>query len=174
MSKLQAHILTIEQEQGLESVLTPQPTCPKPFVSPSFNALGILSSPSQSTLPSGCHPPSHLAAKLWIIFKENVEACAGLKLLHIPTDEVKVFSVIASPNAANFEDLALCFAIYFASTVSLDPAEAQLLLGKSKDDSLLQFKTGIEQAFAHGDFLDRPTISGLHALAIYVVGSIMK
>lgn len=154
-------------------MLTPQPAYPKPFVAPAFNALGILSSPSPSILPSGCHPPSHLAAKLWNIFKEHVEACAGLKLLHIPTDEVKVFSVIAKPSTASFEDLALCFAIYFASTVSLNPKEAELLLGKTKDASLFQFKIGLEQAFAHGDFLDRPTISGLHALAIYVVGSMM-
>lgn len=157
----------IDEEQGLESVLTPQPTCPKPSVPPAFNASGILSSPSVSISPSKFHPPNHLAAKLWNIFKEHVEACAGLKLLHIPTDEVKVFSVIANPSAASFEDLALCFAIYFASTVSVDPAETELVLGKGKDDALLEFKVGLEQALAHGDFLDRPTISGLHALAIY-------
>lgn len=150
-------------------MLTPQPACPKPSVPPAFNALGILSSPSPLKTPSDFHPPNHLAAKLWNIFKEHVEACAGLKLLHIPTDEVKVFSVIANPSAASFEDLALCFAIYFASTVSLDPLEAELLLGKGKDAALLEFKVGLEQAFAHGDFLDRPTVSGLHALAIYVV-----
>lgn len=155
-------------------MLTPQPTCPRPSAPPAFNALGILSSPSASISPSNFHPPNHLAAKLWGIFKEHVEACAGLKLLHIPTDEVKVFSVIANPSVASFEDLALCFAVYFASTVSLDPEETELILGKDKDAALLQFKVGLEQAFAHGDFLDRPTISGLHALAIYVVSSIPR
>lgn len=100
---------------------------------------------------------------------ENVEACAGLKLLHQPTDELRVFSVINDPSSASAEKLALAFAIYFASTVSLDAAEAKLLLGQDQHTALLQFKLGLEQAFAHGDFLDRPTIAGLNALSIYVV-----
>lgn len=99
----------------------------------------------------------------------SVESCAGLKLLHLPTDEVRVYSVINDPTAAVSEDLALNFAIYFSSTVSLDAAEATVILGQDKQSMLLRFKFGLEQAFAHGDFLDRPSISGLHALAIYVV-----
>lgn len=148
-------------------MLTPPSTCLKSSVPQALNALGILSSPSLSISPADLHPPSHLAAKLWSIFIEHVEACAGLKLLHIPTDEVKIFSVIADPSAASPEDLALCFAIYFASTVSLDSAGTELLMGKDKHAALLQFKVGLEQAFAHGDFLDRPTISGVHALTIF-------
>lgn len=118
--------------------------------------------------PASLHPPNHLAARLWTIYVENVEACAGLKLLHQPTDEIKVYSVIDNPASASPENLSLAFAIYFASTVSLSPAEAGVILEHDKNTTLLQFKLGLEQSFAHADFLDRPTISGLHALAIYV------
>lgn len=133
-----------------------------------FNAAGILSSPSSSISSASLHPPNHTAARLWTIYLDNVEACAGLKLLHQPTDEVKVYSVIDNPTTASMENLSLSFAIYFASTVSLDVAEAGLLLGQDKTTALHQFKLGLEQSFAHGDFLDRPTTTGLHALAIYL------
>jgi len=103
----------------------------------------------------------------------NVDGCAGLKLLHLPTDELKVYSTIDRPTDSSFENLALCFAIYFASTVSLDDEEAQTILGQDKCAHLLSFKAGLEQAFAQGDFLDRPTLTGLHALAIYLVCSIL-
>jgi len=114
-----------------------------------------------------------VAVRLWNIYVDNVEGCTGLKLLHLPTDEVKVYSTIDKPTKASFENLALCLAIYFASTVSLDDGEAQAILGQDKCAHLLSFKVGLEQAFAQGDFLDRPTLTGLHALAIYLACSIL-
>jgi hypothetical protein len=103
----------------------------------------------------------------------NVDGCAGLKLLHLPTDELKVYSTIDNPTDSSFENSAMCFAIYFASTVSLNDEEAQTILGQDKCAHLLNLKAGLEQAFAQGDFLDRPTLTGLHALAIYLVCSIL-
>ncbi|CAN8103418.1 unnamed protein product [Discula destructiva] len=158
----------MKEERCIESVLTPQTSSPGLSVPAPINALGILSTPILSSPPGKFHPLKHQAVKLWNIFTEPVQACAGLKLLHIPTDEVKVFSVIDNPFAAPLEDVALCFAIYFASTASMESAEAERLLGQDIDTALLQFKVGLEQAFAHGDFLDQPTITGLHALAVYV------
>lgn len=157
------------KEKTMESVLTPPSTTPQtPAVSP-FNAAGILSSPCLSEHPASLHPPKALAIKLWHIYVDNVESCAGLKLLHVPTDEIRVFSVIDNPYAVPLEDLALSFAIYFATTTSLDTQEAQAILPQDRSSLLLKFKLGLEQAFAHADFLNCPTITGLHALAIYVV-----
>lgn len=110
--------------------------------------------------------------RLWNTYVDNVESCAGLKLLHLPTDEVKIYSTIDDPTKASFENLALCLAIYFASTVSLDDEETQAFFGQDKCAYLLSFKVGLEQAFAQGDFLDCPTLTGLHALAIYLVCSV--
>ncbi|KKK13234.1 hypothetical protein ARAM_000571 [Aspergillus rambellii] len=159
----------IEEEGNVRSVLTPPHiTAPHPPVSSPFNALGILSSPCPSLVPANLHPPKRLAVGLWNIYVENVEVCTGLKMLHLPTDQVRVYSTIEDPGSASTENLALCFAIYFASTVSLDAPDAQITLGQDTDTLLLRFKIGLEQALAHGDFLDRPTITGLHALAIYL------
>ena len=104
---------------------------------------------------------------------QNVENCVGLKVLHLPTDEVKVYSTINDPITASPDNLALSFAIYFAATVSLDGPEAHVILEQDKHMLLLRFKAGLEQAFAYGDFLDRPTMTALHALAIYLVCTIL-
>ncbi|KPM46532.1 hypothetical protein AK830_g115 [Neonectria ditissima] len=159
----------IEDEQNLESILSPpQTSSPYQPASSPFNALGILSSPCLSILPAGLHPPKQLAVKLWNIYVDNVDGCMGLKLLHLPTDEVRVYSVISDPTKASLEELAFCFAIYFASTVSLDGPVAQVTLGQDKHTFLLQLKLGLEQSFAQGDFLDCPNLTGLFALAIYL------
>ncbi|ERT01324.1 hypothetical protein HMPREF1624_02568 [Sporothrix schenckii ATCC 58251] len=153
----------------IRSFSTTVSPCPSPF-----SALGILSAPTPSQLPSSLHPPRTLAIRLWHTYLDKVDGCSGLKLLHVPTDEVRVFSVIHDPGAASYEDLALCFAIYFAALVSLEDGEDTLLLngdglfGISKTDLLQKLKLGLEQSLAHGDFLDRPTLTGLHALAIYL------
>ena len=124
-------------------------------------------------MPASLHPSTQLAARLWNAYVQNLESCVGLKLLHVPTDEVKVYSTIDDPITASLDNLALSFAIYFAATVSLDGPEAQLILEQDKHMLLLRFKVGLEQAFAYGDFLDRPTMTALHALAIYLVCTIL-
>ncbi|KIX04842.1 uncharacterized protein Z518_05713 [Rhinocladiella mackenziei CBS 650.93] len=158
----------IGEERNIESVLTSPPTEPPyPPASP-FNALGILSSPFLSQAPFSFHPLTPVAVKLWNIYTNNVESCTGTKMLHLPTDEFKVYSTIIEPQTGSLEDLALCFAIYFAATVSLDDLEAEAALGQDKRTHLLRLKVGLEQAFAQGDFLDRPTLTGLRSLAIYL------
>ncbi|CAK7203833.1 hypothetical protein SEUCBS139899_006582 [Sporothrix eucalyptigena] len=132
---------------------------PTPTLSP-FNALGILSSPSPLP-PARLHPTKAVAVRLWTLFLERVDGCSGLKLLHVPTDQVRVFGVINDPTGATYDSLALCFSIYYGARVASDEEEG-------KENDLLQYKVGLEQSLAHGDFLDRPTLTGLLALAIYL------
>ncbi|RMJ15488.1 hypothetical protein CDV36_004842 [Fusarium kuroshium] len=158
----------IGEEKNLESALT-EPTPLRLGTSPSpFSAMGILSSPSLSQHPSIFHPDKPIAAELWNTYVSNVENCLGLRILHIPTDEVKVYSAIHNPTRAPFDDLAFCFAIYFASTISLEEPDAPSMLILDKPRQLQLFKFGLEQALAQGDFLDQPTLTGLRALAIYL------
>ncbi|KAF4440981.1 hypothetical protein FACUT_3010 [Fusarium acutatum] len=130
-----------------------------------FDAMGIMSSPCSIQYPSAFHPSKATAIELWNIYLNNVETILGLKLTHIPTDEVRVYSTIDDPNSAKFDDLAFCYSIYFAAAVSLEESP---LLFLDKSTELQRFKMGIEQAFAHGDFFNRPTLTGLRALAIYL------
>jgi hypothetical protein len=153
--------------------MTPQTESPHPSGSPPINALGILSSPSPSEVPSHYHPSKQVAVKLWKVYVNNVEGCSGLKLLHLPTVEIKMYSIIDNPAVASLDDLALNFAIYFAAISALDDGEAQVTLGQDKQTLLLWFKLGLEQSLAHGDFLNSPTVTGLHALAIYLVSHLL-
>ncbi|PKK44520.1 hypothetical protein CI102_11136, partial [Trichoderma harzianum] len=121
----------IEEERDIESVLSTSHTGTphQPATSP-FNPAGILSSLSLLQEPHTFHPTQPLAVRLWNNYVENVDGCSGLiKLLHLPTDRVKVYSVIHDPASASFHDLAFCFAIYFASAVSFEDVEARLFLG---------------------------------------------
>lgn len=134
-----------------------------------FTASGILSAPVFSLAPSNFHPPKRVAVRLWNLYVNNVDGCAGLKLLHLPTDEVRIYSTIDEPVSAPLDNHALCLAIFYATTITLDDKEAHEILEQERCTQLLKFKIGMEQAFAQGDFLDRPTMTGLHALAIYLV-----
>ncbi|KAF4998694.1 hypothetical protein FGRMN_3020 [Fusarium graminum] len=91
-----------------------------------------------------------------------------LKLTHVPTDEVRVYSTIDQASNAKLDDLAFCYSVYFAATISLEPANYSLLKESDKMDNLQRYKLGFEQAFTSGDFLNRPTLTSLRALAIYL------
>lgn len=159
-------ILTRKQEQNIESVLIPSQKELTEHIPSPFSAMGVLSSRSMS--PTSFHPPKDVAIKLWNIYLNSVDGSTGLKVLHLPTDEVKVYSVINDPTATPPEYLALNFAIYFAAVVAVDTVESEALLGQDRTVALVRLRAGLEQSFAHCDFLDNPTMTGLHAMAIYL------
>lgn len=157
-----------ENEHVQTALTSPQAGVPTQHLSP-YNLLGILSAPDLSRPPHTFHPPSRIASQLWATYLNNLEIFAGQKLLHIPTDEVKVFQTIRDPSSASLEDLSLCFAIYFGSVLSLRDADQYAILGERRVEALLDFKTGLEQALARANLLDRPTFTGCQALAVYLV-----
>ena len=158
-------------QQGLQRPTLQVPQFkPAPYFRNPFDVSGILSTPCSSQTATAFHPPQRLALKLWDTYLSKVEGCTVLKLLHIPTDEIKVYSTIEDPTNASSENLALCFAIYFGATVSMDsPEESTAVLGPDRTAHLLSFKTGLEQALAQGNFLESPTLTYLQALVIYLV-----
>ncbi|KAF5667267.1 hypothetical protein FHETE_5970 [Fusarium heterosporum] len=155
----------IDQDKDIKAALTsPHVTH---MLSP-FHAMGISSSPHSTQEHSVFHPKKSTAIELWDIYLSNVEICVGLKLTHVPTDEVRVYSTIDQPHIAKLDDLAFCYSVYFAATISLETTSLSLLNKSDKLDNLQRYKTGMEQAFASGDFLNRPTLTSLRALAIYL------
>jgi hypothetical protein len=88
----------------------------------------------------------------------------------VPTDEVTVYLVINDPERASFEDLSLCFAIYFAASVSVESEEeTRGAFGGDREGCLHQFRAGLERALSEGCALDNPTVTTLKALAVYLV-----
>ncbi|KAH6657802.1 fungal-specific transcription factor [Truncatella angustata] len=158
----------IDEENDIQSVLTTprseasQPTMPSPF-----NPMGILSSPCFDQPISAFHPPKQVAMQLWKIFVDYIDMT--IKVLHIPTDEILVYTAIDNPEAASAEVLALCYAVYCISVLAVDENEVQSTLSEDKISSLKRFKLGFEQSLARADFLDNPTVTLLKALSIYLV-----
>ncbi|CAH0020341.1 unnamed protein product [Clonostachys rhizophaga] len=112
-----------EERNHSRTALTVSPVKTSPLSMKSsspFNPLGVLSVPGMLHPPYGLHPAKSVAAFLWRQYVEVVEECASCKILHVPADEIIVFSTIEDPSSASAENLALCFAIYFASCASLE------------------------------------------------------
>lgn len=156
------------KEHDVRSALsTPRSRSPQSPTTSPFNPMGILSSKCFDEPLTSYLPPKLAAMQLWRVFVDNVDPCS--KVLHIPTDEITIYTAIDDPSSASPEVLALCCAVYFAATVALEPAEVASILGYDKYGILHQFKKGIDQAFAHSDFLEAPTVVLLQALAVYMV-----
>lgn len=130
--------------------------------------MGILSYPSAIRLPHQYHPSKVVASKLWNVFLNRVEGCLVLKVTHIPTDQIRIYSTIADPAKASLEDLAFSLSVYFAAIVSLDEDESYSILSEVSIIHLLELKTGIEQTFAYANILENPTLTLLRAMAIYL------
>ncbi|KAK7756072.1 hypothetical protein SLS62_002015 [Diatrype stigma] len=156
----------IEQERDIHSALaTPRNNPPK--LRP-FNPMGILSNPLNFTGElAALHPPKQAAMQLWRVFVQNVGP--AVHVFHTPTTEINVYSVIHDATKAHPDTLALVFSIYFTAAITLEPEEAEKLLGRDKESGLMMLKTGVEQAFAEADFLSHTSTTLLQALAIYLV-----
>ncbi|KAG5747382.1 hypothetical protein H9Q70_009948 [Fusarium xylarioides] len=158
-------IRVLGEDESIASALATSQREQRELPSTPFDVMGIMSPPWFTQHPSVFHPDKATAIELWNIYLNNVEIIIGLKLTHIPSDEVRVYSTIDEPATAKLDDLAFCYSIFFAAAVSLEDS-ASLFLDKTTE--LQRFKMGIEQAFAHGDFFNQPTLTGLRALAIYL------
>lgn len=128
----------------------------------------ISSGTSQASV-AALHPQRRVAIWLWKVFVESVDAYA--KVTHLPTAETTVYTVANDPASASSEDLALCFAIYYASVTTLPLKEVLAVTGEDATQALQRYRICLEQSLAQADFLDNPTVTILQALAIYMVSS---
>ncbi|KAL0933778.1 fungal specific transcription factor [Colletotrichum truncatum] len=157
----------IEEEHDIQSVLTTPTSEPSPKAAPSpFNPMGILSSPDLRLNLADLIPPKWGAIELWRNYTDNIELCN--KILHKPTAEVVIYTVIDDPDNAQLEAMALMFAVFFVSAIVLDPSTVQRITGEDKVTALHRFKVGLEQSFAKADFLEHPSVRLLEALAVYL------
>lgn len=156
------------------ALATPRDEPPHDFNSPAchLNPMGWLSAGIASVSTAVYHPQRRVAARLWKIFIDSVDPY--VKVLHIPTAETTLYTVIGDPTKASSENLALCFAIYFASVTATTSNEALDITGEDKKQALVRYRMCLEQSMAQADFLENPTITLLQAMAIYGVSSLMK
>ncbi|KAH8174688.1 fungal specific transcription factor domain-containing protein [Sarocladium implicatum] len=131
-----------------------------------FSLMGILSHPS-----SFQNEPEHVISrtngmKLWHAFVQNVDPI--VKILHIPTAEVEIFTAINQPGSVSKDTLALLYAIYFAAATSLEPDDISKMLDMTQLAALGKFRTHFQKALADTDALENPTVPLLQGLAIYL------
>lgn len=140
-----------------------------PFLG-TFNLNIGVASPANfdfSSEASQFHPNSQLALNLWATYVRKVDPV--LKILHIPTSQSGVIGTILDPGSANPSQTALAFAIYFAAVTSLDDLETSNILPENKITLLDRYKAGLNQALMQADFLSKPELLSLQALAIFLV-----
>ncbi|KAF5972155.1 hypothetical protein FBULB1_8877 [Fusarium bulbicola] len=157
----------IEQEDDVRMALATPKEPPRQVDSPinHLNPMGWLSAGIASVSTAIYHPQRRVAIRLWKVFVDGVDP--HVKVLHIPTTETTLYTVIGDPTKASNENLALCFAIYFAAVTATSPNEALDITGEDKKQALLRYRMCLEQSMAQSDFLENPTITSLQATAIY-------
>ncbi|PTB63201.1 hypothetical protein BBK36DRAFT_1183195 [Trichoderma citrinoviride] len=165
----------IEEDQDKSSLLhTPRnETKEQDFDSP-FSLIGLLSSPSVfEEKERGWRLSRLCATQLWHLFVQNVDAT--MKLLHIPTDEVTIFTAIHQPESVASDVLALVSAVYFSTTLTLEPDEAQHVLGVDKSTALRTFKREFQMHLSRADMLENPTASArayYHGRGIWILNGL--
>lgn len=118
--------------------------------------MGWLSAGISSVSTAIYHPQRRVAVRLWKVFVDSIDPYA--KVLHIPTAETIVYTVMSDLAKASNETLALCFAIYYASITALSPGEVLDITGEDNKLALLRYRMCLEQSLAQADFLDNPTV----------------
>ncbi|KAK1243459.1 hypothetical protein MKX07_004087 [Trichoderma sp. CBMAI-0711] len=161
----------IEEDQDKSSLLhTPHNDSKELGLDSPFSLIGLLSSPPVFEEKEKGWRLSRLSAtQLWHLFVQNVDAT--MKLLHIPTDEVTIFTAIHQPESVASDVLALVSAMYFATTVTLELDEAQHVLGVDKSTALRTFKRDFQMHLSRADMLENPTVVLLQGLAIYLASA---
>ncbi|KAL7939071.1 hypothetical protein V8C35DRAFT_145 [Trichoderma chlorosporum] len=117
------------------------------------------------------YPDAQLALRLWNVYVRSVDPV--LKILHIPTAQAAVVATILDARSAQPSMLALTFAIYYAAVTALchHDCDEPVDLSWEKPVLLERYQIALDRLLVTPDFMNRPDMTGLQALAIYVTCS---
>ncbi|KAF3077537.1 Transcription factor vrtR1 [Trichoderma lentiforme] len=117
------------------------------------------------------YPDAQLALRLWNVYVRSVDPV--LKILHIPTIQSAVVATILDARSAQPSMVALTFAIYYAAVTALchHDCDEPVDLSWEKPVLLKHYQTALDRLLVTPDFMKRPDVTGLQALAIYVTCS---
>lgn len=116
---------------------------------------------------SDLHPEQIQIFRLWQIYLDNVNPL--LKVTHTPT--VQTLIIEAASNLTNIKPTltALMFGIYCMAVFSLDPDKCHAMFGASRDELLVKYQSGCQQALLNCGFLRSSDRDCLTALYLYLV-----
>ncbi|KAL1865589.1 hypothetical protein VTK73DRAFT_5197 [Phialemonium thermophilum] len=114
------------------------------------------------------YPDAHLALLLWNVYVRSVDPV--LKILHKPTVQSAVVATILNTRSAKPSTVALTFAIYYAAVTALChyDCDEPVDLPWEKPVLLERYQAALDRLLLTPDFMNRPDMTGLQALAIYV------
>ena len=117
------------------------------------------------------YPDPQLALRLWTVYIKSVDPV--LKILHIPTAQSAVVATILDPKSAGSSTVALTFAIYFAAVTAFshDDQNEPIELPCEKSVLLKRYRMSLDRLLLVPDLMNRPEMTALQALAIYVVSA---
>lgn len=114
------------------------------------------------------HPPVAHVFRLWQIFLENVNPL--VKIFHAPTVQEMITLASGDLETLSKPNEALLFAIYFLSTLSLEPQECEEFFGESQQKLLARYCRAVQQALVNAKLLRTMNLTTLQAFILYLLG----
>ena len=127
----------------------------------------LFGSRSTSINLSTLHPDPVQIFRLWQIYLDNVNPL--LKVTHTPSLQGRIIEAASSSTNISPTLEALMFSIYCTSIQSLVQQDCQTLFGSSKEDLLMRYRFGCQQALFNCSFLRSSDRDCLTALHLYLV-----
>lgn len=113
------------------------------------------------------HPePIHIF-KLWQLYLDNVNPL--LKVTHTPSMQVRIIEAASNVSAIEPPLEALMFSIYCMAVLSLTHDDCLVTLGSTKEDLMIRYQFGCQQALLNCGFLRTTDRECLTALFLYLV-----
>lgn len=116
---------------------------------------------------STLHPDPVQMFRLWQIYLDNVNPL--LKVTHTPSLQGRIIEAASNVKSINPTLEALMFGIYCTSILSLTVENCQNIFGSSKEDLLMRYQFGCQQALLNCGFLRSSDRDCLTALYLYLV-----
>lgn len=117
---------------------------------------------------SALHPEPVQIFRLWQIYLDNVNPL--LKVTHTPSLQGRIIEAASNVKGINPTLEAVMFSIYCTSILSLMVEDCQTIFGSSKEDLLMRYQFGCQQALLNCGVLQSNDRDCLTALYLYLVG----
>ncbi|KIY02442.1 uncharacterized protein Z520_02581 [Fonsecaea multimorphosa CBS 102226] len=116
---------------------------------------------------SNLHPLPVQIFRLWQVYLENVNPL--LKVTHIPSLQGRIVEAVSDVSKISPTLEALMFSIYCTAIMSLAAEDCQRLFDSLKEDLLMRYQYGCQQALLNCSFLRTSDRECLTALYLYLI-----
>lgn len=113
------------------------------------------------------HPGPVQIFRLWQVYLDNINPL--LKIIHAPSLQGRIIEAASNLTSISTTLEALMFSIYCTSLATITAEDCQTMFDSSKEDLLLRFQSGCQQALWKSGFLRSTDRDCLTALFLYLV-----